>query len=88
MTIPARAEKIRALLTDCFEPSHLEIIDESHLHAGHEGAKSGKGHFRIVITSKRFAGVRPLERHRLVYEALGQLMETDIHALSIVAKAK
>lgn len=64
-------------------PSELVIEDESHLHAGHAGAKSGKGHFRIAIAAEKFQGLRPLQKHRLVYDALGDMMETDIHALSI-----
>jgi BolA protein len=69
------------------EPSRLEIIDESHLHAGHAGARDGGGHFRLTIVSPRFAGKRTMERHRLVYDAAGDLMKRAIHALSITAKA-
>ena len=69
------------------EPSQLEIIDESHLHAGHAGARDGGGHFRMTIVSPRFAGKRTMERHRLVYDAAGDLMKRQIHALSITAKA-
>jgi len=69
------------------EPSRLDIIDESHLHAGHAGARDGGGHFRMTIVSPRFAGVRTMERHRLVYDAAGDLMKRQIHALSITAKA-
>ncbi|MEL0067709.1 MAG: BolA family protein [Gammaproteobacteria bacterium] len=65
------------------EPSHLVIIDESHLHAGHAGAKEGKGHFRLQIASSQFAGLRLIQSHRLIYAALGDMMQTDIHALSI-----
>ena len=64
-------------------PTLLEIVDESHLHAGHAGAKSGKGHFRLAINSHRFRGIRPLQKHRLIYDALGEMMETEIHALTI-----
>ena len=64
-------------------PSSLHIEDESHLHAGHAGAKSGKGHFRLSISSEKFKGLRPLQKHRLIYNALGDLMETEIHALTI-----
>jgi BolA protein len=87
VTSETRVTKIRARLEEAFHPSQLQIIDESHLHAGHEGARSGKGHFRILIESEQFGGVRPLARHRLIHEALGSLMESDIHALSIVARA-
>jgi BolA protein len=74
---------IRERLSLALEPASLEILDESHLHAGHEGARDGRGHFRIRIASPKFEGLRPLQRHRLVYEALGDLMETDIHAAAI-----
>ena len=69
------------------EPSSLEIIDDSAKHAGHAGARSGGGHYRLTIVSPRFAGCRTMERHRLVYDALGPLMKREIHALSINAKA-
>jgi len=69
------------------EPTRLDILDESHLHAGHAGARDGGGHFRMTIVSPRFAGVRTMERHRLVYDAAGDLMKRQIHALSITAKA-
>jgi len=69
------------------EPTRLDILDESHLHAGHAGARDGGGHFRMTIVSPRFAGMRTMERHRLVYDAAGDLMKRQIHALSITAKA-
>jgi BolA protein len=65
----------------------LEVEDDSHHHAGHAGAADGRGHFSALIVSKRFAGMRHVQRHRLVYEAVGDLMVTDIHALSIHALA-
>jgi len=68
------------------QPVSVEIIDDSAKHAGHAGAKSGGGHFRLAIVSPRFAGCRTMERHRLVYDALGPLMKREIHALSIAAK--
>ncbi|MFT5451498.1 MAG: BolA protein [Enterobacterales bacterium] len=64
-------------------PSSMHIDDESHLHAGHAGAKSGRGHFRLTISSEKFKALRPLQQHRLIYDALGDLMETEIHALTI-----
>jgi len=67
-------------------PVTIEIIDDSARHAGHAGAKGGGGHFRLAIVSPRFAGCRTMERHRLVYDALGPLMKREIHALSIDAK--
>lgn len=69
-----------------FAPESLEVIDESHKHAGHEGARDGRGHFALSIVSDQFAGLIPLARHRRIYEALGPMMHTDIHALSIRAR--
>jgi BolA protein len=68
------------------EPVSIEIHDDSAKHAGHAGARSGGGHFRLSIVSPRFAGCKTMERHRLVYDALGPLMKREIHALSITAK--
>jgi BolA protein len=81
-----RPERIRALLAT-LEPTALEVEDESHLHAGHAGAASGAGHFRVKIVSARFAGLRLVMRHRLVYDALREMMHADIHALAITALA-
>ena len=81
-----RAAKIRAAIEAAFKPRALEVIDESHLHRGHAGAKTGKGHFRVHLVSARFEGLALLARHRLIYEAVGTLMETDVHALSIDAR--
>jgi BolA protein len=78
--------KIRAAL-QVLAPTTLVIVDESHRHAGHEGARDGRGHFAIEVVSEAFAGLAPLARHRKVYEAVGELMQTDIHALSIKASA-
>jgi len=80
-----RIEQIRAALQHALAPSVLEIEDDSHRHAGHAGARDGRGHFNVHVVSERFAGMAPLARHRAVYAALGTLMETDIHALSIRA---
>jgi BolA protein len=85
--LQARVERIRARLERRFAPSALEVVDESHLHAGHPGARSGKGHFRVRIVAPAFAGLPALRRHRLVYESLDELMTQDIHALSIEALA-
>lgn len=68
------------------KPTSIEVIDDSAAHAGHAGAKSGGGHFRLLIVAPIFAGRRPMERHRLVYDALASLMKQEIHALSINAK--
>ena len=82
-----RIDKIRAALELALKPSLLGIEDESHQHAGHAGAATGRGHFRVQIVSEAFAGKPLLQRHRMVYEAVAELMQTDIHALSIDAKA-
>jgi BolA protein len=76
-------ERLRAAL----EPDQLEVVDDSHQHAGHAGAADGRGHFTVLVVSKRFAGLSTLRRHRLVYESVGDMMTTDIHALSIQALA-
>ena len=82
----SRREAIRERL-QALAPLQLEIVDESHKHAGHEGARDGRGHFAVRIVSAAFEGVNLLARHRLVYDALGPLMQTDIHALSLKAQA-
>lgn len=69
------------------EPEALELRDESAAHAGHAGARDGGGHFRLTIVSPRFRGQNTLARHRLVYAALGPLMQREIHALAIRALA-
>lgn len=78
-------EKIRSAIEISLKPSSLEIIDQSHRHAGHAGARDGRGHFDVHVVSDLFKGKQPLARHRLVFAAVGNLMETDIHALSIKA---
>ncbi len=67
------------------DPEKIEILDESARHAGHEGAKSGGGHYFLTIVSSRFSGQSTMARHRLVYAALGEMMRKDIHALSVKA---
>jgi len=69
------------------KPESLEIVDESAAHAGHEGAKSGGGHYQLVIVSREFDGKPAQHRHRMVYEALGPMMKKEIHALTIKAYA-
>jgi len=81
----SRSDRIRATLQNVLAPSEMQLDDESHLHAGHAGAREGKGHFRVRIVSERFAGLRSIARHRLVYQSLADLMLTDIHALNITA---
>jgi len=80
-----RAERIVDELRQALHTDQVELVDESHLHAGHAGAKEGKGHFRVRVVSADFDGLRTLQRHQLVYRSLGELMQTDIHALSIAA---
>lgn len=74
-------DRLRAALT----PEHLELIDESAKHVGHEGAKGGGGHYALTIVSRQFAGKSPIERHRMVYAALGDAMRGAVHALSVRA---
>ena len=76
-------QRLRAALA----PEDLQIIDDNAAHAGHAGARSGGGHFNVLIIAKAFTGKAPLQRHRLVYEALQDLMQREIHALSIKALA-
>ncbi len=82
-----RIEMIRTRLTDALSPQSLEIIDESHKHAGHEGAKGGGGHFIVRIVANAFNDKNLVQRHRMVYEALGDAMHKEIHALSIDARS-
>lgn len=82
----ARVAAIRAAIEGALAPLALEIEDESHRHAGHAGARDGRGHFRVDVVSAAFAGLNPIARHRAVYAAVGSLMDTDIHALSIRAR--
>ena len=82
-----RVEKIQAALAVAFAGAEITVQDDSHLHAGHAGAATGRGHFSVFVVSKRFAGMNTLRRHRLVYEVVGDMMATDIHALSIQALA-
>ncbi len=82
-----RVDRIEALLVLAFTPESLDVEDDSHAHAGHEGAKSGGGHFNVSIVSAQFNGMKMLARHRAVYAALDDMMKTDIHALAIDAVA-
>ena len=77
------ADRLRERLQS-LRPDAVEIEDESALHAGHEGAKSGGGHYRLRLVSEQFAGLPRLARHRLVYDAAGDLMRREIHALTMV----
>ncbi|MBA3582225.1 MAG: BolA family transcriptional regulator [Gammaproteobacteria bacterium] len=80
-----RVNSIRERLSQTFQPQQLDIVDDSAAHAGHEGAKHG-GHFNVYIVSDAFDGKNPIQRHRMVYHALNDLMQGEIHALSIQAK--
>jgi BolA protein len=82
-----RVGQIRARLLVALAPTELIVEDESHRHVGHAGARDGRGHFRVQVVSAAFQGQPPLARHRTVYAALGDLMQTDIHALTIDARA-
>jgi BolA family transcriptional regulator, general stress-responsive regulator len=87
MMPPDRREYIEQCLRQAFSPRSLRVIDESHKHAGHAGARDGRGHFAVEIVAEGFRGMAPLARHRAIYAAMGELMQTDIHALSIKADA-
>jgi len=82
-----RMSRIRTQLEAALAPSECELIDESHLHAGHAGAAGGAGHYRLRLVSAHFDGLNRLARHRLVYDALRDLMPGEIHALNITALA-
>jgi BolA protein len=78
-----RRSRIEAELRERLAAVHVEVIDESHLHVGHVGAREGGGHFRAVVVSGRFEGESPVQRQRLVYSALEKVMGSEIHALSL-----
>jgi BolA protein len=83
--ISERIAMIEKRLRSALTIDSIEIVDESHLHIGHAGAASGGGHFHVTIVAENFEGLPTLARHRLIYDALGDAMQTDIHALSIKA---
>ena len=82
-----RVTLIENRLREALTPSKIEVRDDSHQHAGHEGAKSGGGHFAVTIVSSRFQGKNAVQRHQMIYQALGEMMKKEIHALSIQAFA-
>ena len=82
-----RIDQLRLLLNEALAPTALELADESALHAGHPGAASGGGHYRLRIVSDKFEGLKLVMRHRLVYDAVHTMMHTEIHALAITALA-
>ena len=81
-----RVAAIRAALEAALTPVSLQLEDESHRHVGHAGAQDGRGHFSVDVVSQVFFGLNPIARHRAVYAAVGDLLTTDIHALSIRAR--
>jgi BolA family transcriptional regulator, general stress-responsive regulator len=82
-----RMTRIRDRLAATFAPLDCQLEDESHLHAGHAGAASGAGHYKLRLVSDRFEGLNRVARHRLVYDCLHDMMHSDIHALTIIAFA-
>lgn len=80
-----RIAAIRRCLSEELAPEHIDIVDESHKHIGHVGAQSGGGHFKVTIVSEKFNGQSSIQRHRMVYAAVAELMPAEIHALSIQA---
>jgi len=80
-----RISRIRAAIEQALAPTRLEIVDDSARHAGHAGAREG-GHFKVSLTSAAFRGKNAIQRHRLVFAAVADLMKTDIHALNIDAR--
>ena len=79
----ARRARIESELREQLSAIHVEVIDESHLHVGHPGAREGGGHFRATVVSARFEGMNPVERQRIVYEVLEDAMGVEIHAISM-----
>lgn len=80
-----RQDRLEQRLREALRPDALQIKDQSHLHAGHAGASDGRSHFAVRLTAAAFDGLSRIQRHRLVYDAVGDMMDTDIHALSITA---
>lgn len=86
MAAEDRVQRIEALLRNALAATDVQVIDESHQHRGHAGAAGGAGHFRVVVVSPRFAGLSLVAAQRLVYEAVGAMMDTEIHALAITTR--
>lgn len=80
-----RLQRMEQRLREALQPAHLALRDDSHQHVGHAGARDGRGHFAVIVVSAAFAGLGQIARHRCVYAALGEMMQTDIHALQIRA---
>ncbi|MES2072899.1 MAG: BolA family protein [Pseudomonadota bacterium] len=85
--VNARYDRIQARLVETFQPLVCQLQDDSAAHAGHAGAASGGGHYSVKLVCKQFEGLNRISRHRLVYDAVGDMMHTEIHALAIVALA-
>lgn len=83
-----RVEKIHAALTAAFVGAEISVQDDSHLHAGHAGAATGRGHFSVRVVTPAFEDASLIARHRAVYAAVDALMQTDIHALAIDARPR
>jgi BolA family transcriptional regulator, general stress-responsive regulator len=83
--VNARISMIEERLRSALAPLSLDVVDESAQHAGHAGARSGGGHYALTIVATQFAGMSPVQRHRMIYQALGDAMRQEIHALSIRA---
>jgi len=82
-----RSDRIREALQQAFSPVEILVKDQSHLHAGHAGARDGKGHYDVTIIADAFAGKSRIQRHRMIFGALGAMMQDEIHALRIKAFA-
>ncbi|HCU24111.1 MAG TPA: BolA family transcriptional regulator [Deltaproteobacteria bacterium] len=79
--------KIENLLREAFTPSYLQVEDDSAKHAGHAGARSGGGHYKVVLVSQHFSGKNLVEQHRMVNEVLRELFKNEIHALALTTYA-
>ncbi len=79
----ARIAEIERRVAEALKPAMLEVIDDSHLHRGHEGAKGGAGHFTLKVASAQFEGKSMIEQHRMIYQILEPMFPHEIHALSI-----
>jgi BolA protein len=82
-----RVQRIEARLRERLAATDVQVVDESHKHRGHAGAAGGAGHFRVTVVSPRFAGLSLVASQRLVYEAVGEMMDGEIHALAITTRA-
>lgn len=82
-----RVARIEQKLRAALAPESLDLVDDSHKHAGHAGARGGAGHYDLTIVAEKFSGLNTVARHRLIYDALAEMMPGEIHALSIRAYA-